>query len=295
MEIWWPLVFFTLFTCLAAGTFAGIGAAAFLSKGEKLQWPGLLTAFGALVLAGVASFLHLEHPSRFFGQFGNIGSGINRELIMIIVVGLVMVWYFVVLRGGKPVSKVVSALAVITSAVLVVVMADSYLMASRPVLDTILLPLYYLAGAAVSGALTLLILSKLIGEEESLSAGLSKGALYSLGALALVTAGYVAHIGSAARNAYVTASVVIYDVGPVQPTDPTAALSRILSGDLALLFWGAVVVLGLALPAAVLLLGKGKPAKTYAGLAGAGLFSALVGGVAFRAILYVVSSTVLKF
>lgn len=292
MAVQWNLVLFTLFNCLSAGTFAAIAISAILGKGEKIQMPGLLTAFAALAVGGIASFLHLQTPSRLFGQFANITSGITLELIMTVVIGIVMVAYFVVLRNKKPVSKVLAWIAVAVSVVFVLVMSASYLMPSRPVWDTFLLPVYYLVQSAVFGAFAALVIAKMTGEDGALVDLFTKGALISTGALAVVVAAYTVHIGSVMGD-YVGSSYVVYHVGPFTATDASTGFSRMISGDLAAVFWGLVVVVGLAVPAGVL--AAKKSASSFATLAGVGLVAALAGGVAFRVILYVIGSTVMKF
>lgn len=292
MAIQWNLVLFTLFNCLAAGTLAAIAISAILGKGERIQMPGLVTAFVSLAIGGIASFLHLETPSRLFGQFANITSGITLELIMTVVIGIVMVAYFLVLRNKKPVSAALAWIAVAVSVIFVLVMSASYLMPSRPVWNTFLLPLYYLVSSAMLGALAALIIAKLNGEDEALTGLLTRSALISTGALALVVAAYTAYIASVMGD-YVGASYVVYHVGPFTAVDAATGFSRIISGDLAAVFWGLVILVGLAVPAGVL--AAKKSASSFATLVGTGLVAALVGGVAFRAILYVVGSTVMKF
>lgn len=295
MDIQWSLVLFTLFNCLAAGTLGAVAVAAILGKGEKIQMPGLVTAFAALVIGGAASYLHLQTPSRLFGQFANLSSGITRELIMTVVIGIVMVACFLVLRNKGVVSRGLGWAALAVSIVFVLVMSDSYLMASRPVWNTFFLPLYYFVQSAVFGCFAALVIAKMTGEDDALGTLLTKSALVSTGALALVVAGYVAHIG-AVMGDYAGTSYVVYHVGPFTAVDASSGLARMISGDLAALFWGLVVVVGLAIPAGVLVAKKSaQTASSFASLAGAGLVAALAGGVAFRAILYAIGSTVMKF
>lgn len=295
MAIQWSLVLFTLFSCLAAGTLGAVAVTAILGRGEKIQMPGLVTAFVALVVGGIASYLHLQTPSRLFGQFANLSSGITRELIATVVIGIVMIAYFIALRNKKAVSKPLAWIALVVSVVFVWVMSDSYLMASRPVWDTFLLPLYYLVQSAVFGFFVALVIAKVTGEDDTLGALLAKSALISTGVLALVVAGYAAHI-SAVMGDYVGMNYVVYHVGPLAGTDASTGFTRMISGDLAALFWGLVIVVGLAVPAGVLVAKRSaKGTASLATLAGVGLAAALAGGVAFRAILYVIGSTVMKF
>lgn len=291
MAIEWFLVFFTLFVCLAAGTFAGTALAAWFGKGEKIQMPGLVTAFVALVAGGITSFLHLKTPARFFGQFGNVESPINHELIAVIVMGIVMAVYFFQLRNKKMPSKIVSAISAIVSLLVVIVVSISYLLAARPAWDTFLLPVYYIVNAALLGAFVLFIIAKATGEDELLSGAYAKSALVSLGVSVLVLAGYMAHITSTAGTVY--SQVYHSDLMRVPPISPDIMATRLLSGDLAAIFWGLVVVIGIAIPAAVLFLRRNaKTQNTAIVLAGGALVALVVGGVAFRALLYIIGSAV---
>ncbi len=295
MEIQWSLVLFTLFNCLAAGMLGAVAVTAILGKAEKIQMPGLIAAFGSLVIGGFASYLHLKTPTRLFGQFANLDSGITRELIVTVVIGIVMVACYIALRNKKALSKPLAWFALVVSVVFIYVMSDSYLMAARPVWDTVFLPLYYLVQSVLFGSLGALVIAKLKAEDDSLVAILAKSALVSTGVLALVLVGYMVHIGSV-MSEYTGADYISYHVGPFVGVDASSGFTRIVSGDLAVVFWLVVVVVGLAVPAAILATrNKGKNSTSLATLAGAGLVAALAGGVAFRAILYVVGSTVMKF
>ncbi|MDR1713844.1 MAG: dimethyl sulfoxide reductase anchor subunit, partial [Coriobacteriales bacterium] len=85
MELQWPLIIFTLFICLGAGTFCVAGLLAGLGKGEKLQLSAVVVALAAVVIGGIASFVHLQHWDRAFNGFGHLTSGITQELIAIVV------------------------------------------------------------------------------------------------------------------------------------------------------------------------------------------------------------------
>ena len=50
MELQWPLVVFTTFICLSAGTFGFISVASMKKEYARIQLPGLITAFAALVV-----------------------------------------------------------------------------------------------------------------------------------------------------------------------------------------------------------------------------------------------------
>jgi len=156
MELQWPLIIFTTFICLAAGLFGALQVAALLDKAyERVEEKGLIIAFVLLIIGGLSSVLHLRTPSRYFGQFGNVTSGINHEIIGMAIVGLLMVIVFYQLKRNGEVSKALRIISVIFCAVLVFVMGHSYIMPSIPIWNTYLLPVFYLANAALLGALCL--------------------------------------------------------------------------------------------------------------------------------------------
>ena len=105
METQWPLVIFTLFVCLTCGTLGGMSILALKGQGRNLQMTALITSAVSLVVGGIGAFLHLEHWERIFNGFGHITSGITQELIGCVALAIVIVAWFVVLRGGKPVPK----------------------------------------------------------------------------------------------------------------------------------------------------------------------------------------------
>jgi anaerobic dimethyl sulfoxide reductase subunit C (anchor subunit) len=62
-----------------AGLLAGLG------KAREIQIPATVVSLVAVILGGIASFLHLEHWGRIFNRFGHLTSGITQELIGIVV------------------------------------------------------------------------------------------------------------------------------------------------------------------------------------------------------------------
>jgi anaerobic dimethyl sulfoxide reductase subunit C (anchor subunit) len=72
---------------------------------------------------------------------------------------------------------------------------------------------------------------------------------------------------------------------------------RLLAGDLALAFWGGVVLVGLLIPLVLTgwLLSAKKQTLGWLGVSLAGLVCVLVGGVAFRALMYILGSSIEQF
>lgn len=301
MELQWELMIFTLFVCLAGGIFAMQGVLALLGKGAKLQLPALITSLVSLAIGGIGSFLHLQHWERIFNGFGHLTSGITQELIAIVVFGIALVVYFVMLRRSESgtAPKWAGVMAIAISVVLIIVMSHSYNMAARPVWDTPLLWLYYLANAAFFGALGTTALAGAVKEEAPVVTLLAKVALVAGIVQAVATAIYVAFFTMAA-GAY-TEVGNYFD--PTHPTkamaDPASNLMGVVAGEQALLFWIGVVAVGIVVPLVLAFLIR-KAAATkkttlilpYAVVA---LVCALAGGICFRVILYVLGFSVFVF
>jgi anaerobic dimethyl sulfoxide reductase subunit C (anchor subunit) len=150
-------------------------------------------------------------------------------------------------------------------------------MPARPVWNTVLLPATYLASAAVLGLFTLNILAAKQQEEVATLALIRKATIVALAVQSVVLLCYLGKIV----------------IAPFP--DPTRSLTRLLAGDLAIVFWVLVVLVGLVLPYRLL---TGKAIHNSANivrLTSTGLACAVIGGTAFRALLYVMGTTVFKF
>jgi anaerobic dimethyl sulfoxide reductase subunit C (anchor subunit) len=289
MAIQWALVIFTLLICLASGIFAGAGLLAVFGKGQKLQVPAVIAALLALVIGGVASFMHLEHWNRAFNGFGNISSGITQELIGIVVFFIVLVIYFVVSRNGET-PKWAGVLAIIVGVGLVIVMSTSYMMPARPVWATVALYVFYLAQMVAAGGAALWLISSAVGVDD---ATVVSARITAIGGVLVIVslviyAGYISAISSPTVGYY------------FDPTDPTKEMQattgfglQLLSGSLAIYFWGAVVVGGAI--AAVLGFLRWRRADGGLPLAAIALVCTLAGGVAFRAALYILGVSIYAF
>jgi DMSO reductase anchor subunit len=291
MELQWPLMIFTLLICLGAGSFAVAGLLAALKKSPEVQLPAVIAALVFVVAGGIASFLHLQHWDRAFNGFGHISSGITQELIGIAVFVIVAVIYLVLLRKGE-LPAWIGWIALGVSVLLVIVMSNSYNMAARPLWNTPLLWLYYLANAVLFGSLAVALIAAVKKTDAKLALQLSLAG----GALTLVaTAAYALYIPSTA-SAFT--SVGSY-FDPTHPTkamaDPAAALSGFLSGDLALLFWVGVVIAGVLIPLLLAFLALKKSATPLLALAAISLVVAIAGAVCFRVIFYALGFSVFVF
>ena len=290
MEPQWPLIAFTVFVCLSAGALAFAAVAGLRDERSPVQAPGAIIALASLIVGGIASALHLQTPLNYFGQFGNVSSGINQELVCVALAAVAAVAYLVQLKRKGTADKAVKIASIVLAAILVIVMAHSYLMAAIPVWNTPLLPAYYLANAAALGTVTVALVAS-TGKADA--PALERMGLYALAAvavLAVAVAAYAAFICLPAEGSF--SPVLHTDVTTVPPVDPATLGARLIGGDLALLFWGAAVAAGLILPLAVLAASRTK--QRTATLA-ATLVLLLVGSVAFRVLLYSAGSTFMTY
>jgi anaerobic dimethyl sulfoxide reductase subunit C (anchor subunit) len=291
MEIQWQLVIFTLLICLGSGTFATCGLLAIFNKDAEIRLPALVVSLASMVIGGIASLFHVQHWERMFNGFGHLMSGITQEIIGLALVCIAIVVYFVVSRKGKT-PKWAGWMAIIVSVIMIVAMAHSYIMPSRPLWDSPLLYVYYLANCILLGGLTISLLCGLKGADAKLAVLVSMvgGGLQVIGAI-----GYAVFIPSLASKF----SIVEFYFDPNTPTkqmmDPNAIFSGYLMGDGLLLFWGGALLLGALIPLVAAFLARQKSGTMLVGYAGAAAVSAILGGVAFRAVLYVLGFTTFIF
>jgi anaerobic dimethyl sulfoxide reductase subunit C (anchor subunit) len=291
MELQWPLMIFTLFICLGAGTFGIAGLLAGLGKAQDIQIPATIVSLIAIIIGGIASFLHLQHWDRIFNGFGHITSGITQELIGIVIFVVVAVVYLALARRGK-LPTACGWVALVISVALVIVMSLSYTMAARPVWDSPLLWLYYLANAILSGSLVVYALAALKKTKDTLIPKLAlAGAALTLVALI----GYAIFIPSLSSS---FTSVGNY-FDPTHPTkvmaDPQGVLSGFLFGDQALLFWGGALIVGALIPGVAAFFAPGQQGSVAIGVSSVAALCALVGGLCFRVALYALGCSVFVF
>jgi anaerobic dimethyl sulfoxide reductase subunit C (anchor subunit) len=275
MSIEWALVFFTLLACLSVGVFAGVAVSEWKGHAQTVRKPGAVFALVALVASGLSSVLHLGHPERIFGALGHPTSGIFLEALMMGLFGLFVVLYILALRrkAADGVRKGLATVGMVPAVCLAFAVGYTYVMPSRPAWDTLILPLLYLASAAVMGCFAYAGLAARRGDGENpenpkgRSGG--KAALAFLLIQAALTAGYVIYLTLAPHP------------------DATRSAGRVLAGNLAPLFWIGIVIFGLLAPGWL-----AARAKSGAWL---GLLCVLLGGVAFRVLMFAVGSSVRAF
>lgn len=295
MEVQYPLVFFTLLLCLASGMLAIQGWLLITNKGtRKFHIASIVASVAVLVLGGFASFLHLHHWERIFNGFGHLTSGITQELIGIVVFAVVAVIVFVLLRRGaaeeggsdRLTPQWAGVVALVVGIAMGFVTAHSYYMGSRPAWANPTLYLFYYSSEFILGSAGMLAMAAAFKQDEVVVKGLARLTLIAgvVSAVAMMACGFF----------YTTLSFP--DVGiAYHTTDPTApaanpegTMAAALFGEGALLTWGGGIAIG-SLAVACLGLAAMKKPEAALPLGACALACALVGGVAFRVVLYMVA------
>ncbi len=292
MELQWPLIIFTTFVCIASGTFGVLNVVSGKEEYARTRMPALIVTFIAVVAGGVASIAHLQTPSRYFGQFGNLSSGINHEIIGLVLIVIMLVIYFVQLHRSGKIHMVVRVLSIIVCAIMIYVMADSYMMASKPAWNTVLLVIYYLLNAAALGAIIMTIIAcirKVTARECRLS---TLVALIVTILFALAVIAYAIFLCTLSGADY-TATLHV-DSSTVPPVNPSEIGERMISGDVAGLFWGGVIAAQLVVPLVALIIAWRKESTRLALSIVAALF-VIGGGIAFRALFYIAGGTIFVY
>ncbi len=287
MELQWPLILFTTFIAWSAGLFATQGAFALKGEAPKAQLPALACSLVLMGVGGVAVFFHLQHWERIFNGFGHLSSGITQELICIVLMVVAMVVFFVYLRRDEKMPQWAGWAAVAASALLVIVMGHSYMMAARPGWNSVLEVCSLLGAACAMGPATMAVVASFAGGAESDAFG-----TFNLGgftANAVFTVAYVAAMALASSSF----THVSYYFDPTLPTEPIVDLSVItpFTGD-ALMPTVAAIVLVLAGLGAAFMGKKGGNWKLWGAVA---LIAAFVASIVLRMAFYAMGVSVYPF
>jgi anaerobic dimethyl sulfoxide reductase subunit C (anchor subunit) len=281
MEVSWSLVFFTLFVGLGMGAFGYVAIAEWLGTAERSRLPGAIIALVAMAAGGISSALHLGHVERVANVLANLSSNIAQELILVIAVGSFVVLYIILLQVGASdiVRRIVATLGLIAGIGLAFMNGQIYVLQARPAWNTVLWPLIYTASAAVLGLFTMYAWAAIRNEEDAaVIKGLNMSSFVAVIIQAVLVIAYVIYLALAPF--------------PAETRSPM----RLIGGDLALIFWGGVVVLGLILP--LWLTFRSRTAETettFLTTAAVGLVCTFVGAVAIRAIMYGLGTSIQQF
>lgn len=277
MIIQWPLVLFTLFVCLGCGLlFHTVIITEWYGKAKQIRMKCLIISLLCLAIGGFCSTAHLGHPDRIFAALGHPTSGIFMESMMIGLTGLLICIYILALRRGAAAStcKTIGCIGGVLSVILSFVNGDAYVMAAIPAWNTMTLPLVYVASAGVMGALAIGTILALDNENsnDELHGYIKKNVTITIGIFTLLLVTYLIFVANAAFPA------------------PSRSLSRILGGDIALVFWGGIIILGIIIP--FILVRKSTKIDNSIKIA---LVSALLGGIAFRSMMFLIGSSVKQY
>lgn len=266
MSIQWPLVIFTALagTGSALYLFAVIGRYFGKAKvSDRVVTVASVASIALLVVGGCASVLHLSHAERILEALNHPTSGIFLEALFLgILVALIALFLIVAKRAGgdRAAAKGVAVVGGAVALAYLYILGQSYMMSSQPAWNTPLLPLSYAATAAVAGAAAYVLLAALLKQDS---------AALSLGGLAL---GIVGALSAAICTLY-------------------GVTSGVGAGDAAVLMWGAVVLVGSALPAVCGFAIWRKPQQAVV-LASIALLGALVGVLGLRCAMWMAESAV---
>ena len=257
MEIQWSLVLFTALTGTAGWMYACVAADEFLKKAPKSAFVASIVAFVVAVVGGLASVTHLSHPDRMLNALQHPTSGIFVEAALIGCFCVCVAIYAIMVKRGVSESarKVVVVIGAAFGIALSFMAGESYMMEARPNWNTPLLPLGYLGTAIPAGVaayLTVVAARKEIDDAKPYAVTLLVG-----GVVAAVTA-------------------LAYGLS-------AGALDATTGMLLALCVVGAGVV-----PAACGAVLRTK-ANSLLALAAASLVCALVGAVAYRCIMWLIT------
>ncbi len=281
MDIQWPLVFFTLLIGLGTGTFAFVAVSEWWGKAQRARVPAVITTLVALAAGGVASVLHLGHPERIFNALGHPSSGIFIEMLLVGLTGLAAIAYLIAMRAGSSaaVRKLIATVGAVLAAILSFAVGHSYVLASRPAWDTLLLPIMYVASAATLGCFCFYFWAAIRKEDAPTLNRLNLVALIAVAVQGVLLLAFLVHLGASPHQA------------------PSRSVARLLSGDLAPVFWLGLVLLGLVLPALLTMRFWAKNIKVLTPLVVAliGLLCVILGGIAFRAPMYLIGTSIEQF
>lgn len=279
METQWPLVIFTLFVCLTCGTLGGMSILALKGQGKDLQMTSLVTSAVSLVVGGLGAFLHLQHWERIFNGFGHITSGITQELIGCVALAIVMVAWFVTLRGDKPVSKVLAWATIVVAALMVAATAHSYFMPARPAWGLALV-VFYLGNACLLGAVTIWLISILKKDETTEATGIQ---LTFIAAIVQFVADMVFVIACAMANIAQYGHYADPTSMTTAPTHIDSLLNTMVTGAGAPMFWGSIICIVVAAACAFAAKKKVGVSKTLMVVVA---IAALATSVMFRVLIY---------
>jgi formate-dependent nitrite reductase membrane component NrfD len=263
MDIQWMLVLYSLFMGLSIGPFALLALTDACGKHTLLCKWAALVGLGSIVIAGVSAFAHLKAPLNAIYIFTNFRSPMAQETVTVLITGVIAALLFNWLPGVA--RRALAWIGLVMAMISVVMIAGIYLLPVRPAWNTWLLPVMLLASSLANGLLLAWALAALVPIQSD-----------EAGRQELVDR----------LRSWALPVIPIYAVIAVAfllfATSRSGGIARLLTGDLALVFWLGLVVVGLIAPASLVWLGK----KNAAASALAAFLFVAAGGLVVRAMLF---------
>lgn len=225
----WLLVCFTALVLTGAGITVAVAAGESRNPALKLQTGASLVALLVLAVGGGFAVMHLGRPAMIFGALGNPTTGIFREFVTFGLTTVAIVAYLIALLRGAEASTTLwlSRFAAVAAVLLSLAVGSAFVMPWRLAWDTWTLVLPYIGWVLWSAAFAATMLLGLADEKAP-----GDHRIYIV------------------ASAIFVVSLVIYLIGTVISGGMDAALQRVLMGDLALVFWGSIVI-GFLMPLAL--------------------------------------------
>lgn len=299
MSIEWSLVFFTVFVGLGCGIFVGsVILTEWGGMAKQVRTQSSIVALTALAFGGFSSVLHLGRPERIFGALGNPTSGIFIEATMLGLIALDIFIYLVAMRrnASDRTLKIISTAGIIPAVILAFAVGYTYVLSARPAWNTLILPLIYLASAGLMGCYGLSLLIALTDKARpALTTTSTETTAAKEAPSAAATVKWAILIAVSIQAVLLMCYLVHLAVAPFP--DVTRSATRVLTGDLAILFWGGLVLLGLLVPAALISPFNKKKAKHMPPAASLafGFVCVLISSVLFRGLMFSLGSSIKKF
>lgn len=156
MSIEWTLVLFSLLAGCGGCAFAYLGLSGFMLSSKKGRFQIALVAFIVTVVGGFCSVAHLASPENVMAAVWNIGSfsGISVELMLIGIVCILMIVYMVMVKRevSETGIKVIGAVGAVFGLLLAFFTGHGYVIESRALWNTEMLPIAYLGTSLAFGA-----------------------------------------------------------------------------------------------------------------------------------------------
>lgn len=289
MGVQWPLLVFSVCVGVASGMFVFLGLGELKGSFKKVRFQGALISLIVLAIGGCISVLHMGHPERAVHLLGNLGSGLSKELFIVAAMGIVALVYLVLAKKDYPkASKVFGVIGAVLGLILPFICGASYLIAARPAWDSFTLPLMYLGAGLAMGTLLMCALVLLKGADAKESKLAVTVAFAGVVIMVITSLAYVAWIALAPNQ------------------DPSRSIQRLVAGDLAVMFWIGVVIVGILVPLALAVLcfvndvvknkeGELANPKNTAIMCLCAFACTGVGAVVLRVIMYAVGTSLVSY